>query len=232
MEFEIKNELINDEFVLTLSGIVSESYWEDDQVIDEASVREQLDNVTQPIRIRLNSPGGDIFEGISIYNYIKDHPSKITVEITGNAASAASIIAMGADELIMNTGTSIMVHEASTFAYGNKQDVQKTLNALETIDESLIDIYEARTGASRETIQQWIENETWFSAKEAVEHNLADSVKERKKIQAETIVGLKEAFKNMQQEINTLKQARTQEEEVGAISVPKTGLNKIFGGKQ
>lgn len=66
-----------------------------------------------------------MFEGIEIYNYLKDHPSNITVEVTGLAASAATFIVAGANDVIMNVGTSLMIHEASTFAWGNKQDIQK-----------------------------------------------------------------------------------------------------------
>lgn len=97
--------------------------------------------MTEDITIKLNSPGGDVFEGVEIYNYLKDHPSKVTVEVTGVAASAATFILSAADEAIMNVGTSVMIHEASTFTWGNKQDIQKTLNALETIDDSILSIY-------------------------------------------------------------------------------------------
>lgn len=175
--FQFKNELKNGKHVLTLSGNVRKKYWSDDDVINAKDVRETLDAVSEDIVIKLNSPGGDVFEGIEIYNYLKDHPSNITVEVTGVAASAATFIVAGADEVIMNIGTSLMIHEASTFTWGNKSDIQKTLNALETIDESILSIYSEKTGQSNEQLEEWMNEEKWFTADEAVEFGFANSVK-------------------------------------------------------
>ena len=175
--FQFKNELKNGKHVLTLSGNVRKKYWSDDDVINAKDVRETLDAVSEDIVIKLNSPGGDVFEGVEIYNYLKDHPSNITVEVTGVAASAATFIVAGADEVIMNIGTSLMIHEASTFTWGNKSDIQKTLNALETIDESILSIYSEKTGQSNEQLEEWMNEEKWFTADEAVEFGFADSVK-------------------------------------------------------
>lgn len=119
--FQFKNEVKNGKHVLTLSGNVQKKYWRDDDVINAKDIRESLESVTDDIVIKLNSPGGDVFEGIEIYNYLKDHPSNITVEVTGIAASAATFITAGANEVIMNVGTSIMIHEASTFTWGINQ---------------------------------------------------------------------------------------------------------------
>ena len=150
-------------------------------MVDAKSVRDALDGVDKPILIKLNSPGGDVFEGIEIYNYIKNHEQPVTVEIMGVAASAASIIAMGADNIIMNTGTSLMIHEASTWTFGNKSDIQKTLNALETIDDSLVAVYVERTGLEAEEISDLLKAETWMTADEAVEKGFADEVRKAPK---------------------------------------------------
>ncbi|SOB47901.1 ATP-dependent Clp endopeptidase, proteolytic subunit ClpP [Lactococcus piscium] len=175
--FQFKNEVENGKHVLTLSGNVQKKYWRDDDVINAKDIRESLESVTDDIVIKLNSPGGDVFEGIEIYNYLKDHPSNVTVEVTGVAASAATFITAGANEVIMNVGTSLMIHEASTFTWGNKSDIQKTLNALETIDESILSIYSEKTGQSNEQLKEWMNEEKWFTADEAVEFGFADSVK-------------------------------------------------------
>lgn len=175
--FQFKNEVKNGKHVLTLSGNVQKKYWRDDDVINAKDIRETLESVTDDIVIKLNSPGGDVFEGIEIYNYLKDHPSNITVEVTGIAASAATFITAGANEVIMNVGTSLMIHEASTFTWGNKSDIQKTLNALETIDESILSIYSEKTGQSNDQLEEWMNEEKWFTADEAVEFGFADSVK-------------------------------------------------------
>lgn len=175
--FQFTNEIQNGKHILTLSGNVQKKYWRDDDVINAKDIREALDTVTDDIVIKLNSPGGDVFEGIEIYNYLKDHPSNVTVEVTGLAASAATFIVAGADEVIMNVGTSLMIHEASAFAWGNKQDIQKTLNALETIDDSILAIYSDKTGQSVDQLREWMNEEKWFTADEAVEFGFANSVK-------------------------------------------------------
>lgn len=179
--FEFKNELKDGKHILTLSGTIRQRYWDDDKSIDAKLVSDSLDGVTDDIVIYLNSTGGDVFQGIEIYNYLKNHSSHITVEVTGTAASAATFIVAGADEAIMNTGTSFMIHEASSFAWGNKADLKKTLNALETIDESIIAIYTEKTGQSNEQLTDWMEEEKWFTAEETVEYGFANSVKENKK---------------------------------------------------
>lgn len=180
MPYEFSNELENGKHVLTLSGNIRKRYWDEDKSIDADLVRDALDGVSEDIIIKLNSNGGDVFQGIEIYNYLKDHPSNITVEVTGVAASAATFIVAGANEAVMNTGTSFMIHEASSFAWGNKAELKKTLNALETIDDSIISIYEAKTGQTKEQLNDWMAEEKWFSAEETVKYNFANKVKESK----------------------------------------------------
>ncbi|MGL9971477.1 head maturation protease, ClpP-related [Enterococcus sp. DIV1420a] len=175
--FEFSNEVKEGKYVLTLSGIIRKKYWSDEDVIDAKTIRSTLDSVNDDIVIKLNSPGGDAFEGIEIYNYLKEHPSKVTVEVTSQAASAATFILSAADEVIMNVGTTILIHEASTFAWGNKQAVQKVLNSLETIDEAILDIYSEKTGQTKEQLENWMKVEKRFTANEAVEYGFANSIK-------------------------------------------------------
>jgi ATP-dependent Clp protease, protease subunit len=162
---------------LTIYGDIGESWWYDSTSAKD--IEEALKGITaNSIIVRLNSPGGDVFDGIAIYNQLKNHLAKVTVYVDGLAASAASLIAMAADELIMNTGSMLMIHEASTWAWGTKHDIRKTLNALEGIDKSIADIYMTRFQGDRSEIEQMITNETWFTASEAVEVGLADRVNE------------------------------------------------------
>lgn len=180
--FDVTNESKNGKHILTLSGTIQKRFWSEDKRIDAELVRTSLDDVTDDIVIKLNSNGGDVFQGIEIYNYLKDHSSNITVEVTGVAASAATFIMAGADEVVMNTGTTMMIHEAETFAWGNKAQVQKVLNTLETIDDSILSIYEEKTGQSAEQLTKWISDAKWFTADEAVKNGFADTVK--KKVEA------------------------------------------------
>lgn len=207
--YEFTNETGNNVHTLTLSGSIRKRYWDEDKSIDAELVRDALNGVTEDVVIKLNSNGGDVFEGVEIYNYLKAHPSHITVEVTGVAASAATFIVAGADKAVMNTGTTFMVHEASSFAWGNKSELQKVLNALETIDDSIISIYEAKTGQSKEQLTDWMAEEKWFSAEDAVRFNFADEVK---KEQLDVVALVDNAV---------AKAMETQ---------PKTGLNKLFKG--
>jgi ATP-dependent Clp protease, protease subunit len=162
---------------LTIYGDIGESWWYDSTSAKD--VEEALKGSTaNQINIRLNSPGGDVFDGIAIYNQLKNHSAKVVIQVDGLAASAASLIAMAADELIMNTGSMLMIHEASTWAWGTKHDIRKTLNALEGIDKSIADIYMTRFQGERSEIETMITNETWFTASEAVDIGLADKVNE------------------------------------------------------
>jgi ATP-dependent Clp protease, protease subunit len=162
---------------LTIYGDIGESWWYDSTSAKD--IEDALKGTTaSQIIVHLNSPGGDVFDGIAIYNQLKNHSAKVIVQVDGLAASAASLIAMAADELIMNTGSMLMIHEASTWAWGTKHDIRKTLNALEGIDKSIADIYMTRYKGERSEIDTMITNETWLTASEAVEVGLADRVNE------------------------------------------------------
>ncbi|MET1177559.1 head maturation protease, ClpP-related [Peribacillus simplex] len=174
--YKFLNQTNGEEHEMIISGAIGKSGWFYTATSAE-DVRNALDEITAPtVRIKLNSGGGDADQGVEIYNYLKDLDKHIVVEVTSLAASAASIIAMGADEVIMRTGSRMMIHEAATFAYGTKQDIKKTLNALETYDESIISIYQQKTGNSREEIAKLIEAETWMTAEQAVKDGFADKV--------------------------------------------------------
>lgn len=178
LKYKFKNETTEDEHILTLSGFVGEPDIFDMimgvDTINPQSVAEALDDVDRPIRVRLNSGGGDVFAGIEIYNYLKNHPSNITIEVTALAASAASIIMMAGDKVIMDTGSSMMIHQASTLAWGDKTEIRKALNALDTIDGSLVDIYNERSGIDKTELDELLTGETWFTADEAVDKGFAD----------------------------------------------------------
>jgi len=174
------NQTDGEEHEMIISGAIGKSSWFYSATGAE-DVRNALKDIkASTVRIKLNSGGGDADQGVEIYNYLKDLNKHVIVEVTSLAGSAASIIAMGADELIMRTGSRMMIHEAATFAYGTKQDIKKTLNALESYDESIISIYQQKTGKSRDEIAALIEKEHWMTAEQAVEEGFADKVEESK----------------------------------------------------
>lgn len=236
--FQAENETKDGKHILTLSGSIQKRSWLNTKAIDADLVREALDDVTDDIVIKLNSNGGDVFQGIEIYNYLKDHPSNITVEVTGVAASAATFIVAGASKAIMNTGTSFMIHEASSFAWGNKAELKKVLNALETIDESILSIYESKTGQSKDKLNEWMESEKWFTADEAVEYGFADEVKEVKKdvtdqIDVAALINhaVAQAKREFAAELKATNTVETPKEPVNEKPKQKSLLNKLRKGE-
>lgn len=132
-----------------------------------------LGNVTD-ITVRINSPGGEVFDGFSIYNALKEHPAKVRVFIDGLAASIASVIAMSGDEIMMGEGAMVMVHSPWTIALGDSDDMRAAADMLDKIEVGLVDAYAARTGQDRSTVEGWMAGETWFTRDEAIEAGLAD----------------------------------------------------------
>lgn len=178
-KFEAKTLKANGEDVATeiiIYGDIGDYWWGSTSAKD---VEQTLKSVTtDTIHVHINSPGGDAFEGIAIYNQLKNHSAKIIIHIDGLAASAASVVAMSADELVMSTGSMLMIHEASVLAAGTKKELKSWVNALEGLDKSLADIYMTRFKGERSEIEAFIENETWFTADEAVTVGLADKLNE------------------------------------------------------
>ncbi len=126
--------------------------------------------------VNLNSPGGDMFEGIAIYNLLRAHKHKVTVNVLGWAASAASIIAMAGDEIAMGTGTFIMIHNAWGGVIGNRHDMREAAGLFDSFDAALADIYEARTGSARADIEAMMDAETFMGPADALKAGFADTV--------------------------------------------------------
>lgn len=128
------------------------------------------------IDLRLNSPGGAAWDGLAIHNALRAHPATVTVTVDGMAASAASLVAMGGDKIRMNRGSQMMVHEAQTLAIGNAADMLKAAEMLGKISDSYADVYAARAGGTRAQWRDVMREETWYTAQEAVDAGLADSL--------------------------------------------------------
>lgn len=129
--------------------------------------------------VRLNSPGGDVFEGVAIYNELIKHNGKVTVEIMGIAASAASFIAMAGDQIEIGVGAKIMIHNSWGVVIGDRRDMVSAANLLGQIDDAMIDIYAARTGLSGTELRDMMDAETFLSHDQAIEKKFADKVFER-----------------------------------------------------
>lgn len=132
----------------------------------------------QAVTVQINSPGGDMFEGIAIYNLLRAHPAAVTVEVLGLAASAASIIAMAGDEIHMSPGSFLMLHNAWGVVIGNRHDMAEAAALFETFDAALTGIYAARSGRSQVEIAALLDAETFLSAEEAITAGMADGIVE------------------------------------------------------
>lgn len=128
------------------------------------------------IQLRINSPGGDGFEGLAILNMLRAHPATVTAVVDGLAASAASFIAAGCDETVMSPGTQMMIHDAWGLCIGNAADMAKAKSFLDTVSDSIADLYVEAGGGYRAKWRAMMTEETWFTAKEAVTAGLADRV--------------------------------------------------------
>lgn len=133
------------------------------------------------ITVNINSPGGNFFSGLAIYNLLRAHPAKVTVNVLAMAGSAASIIAMAGDEIAMDAGAQIMVHKASGVIVGNEYDARENADLLAQVDAAMAEIYAARSGKSEAEAASWMDRErgkgTAFMRAEAIQKGLADKAR-------------------------------------------------------
>lgn len=171
-----KNE--PNEAVLYLNGTIAEESWFDDNVTPKI-FKEELENHQGDITVWINSPGGDCIAAAQIYNLLIEHKGNVTVKIDGIAASAASVIAMAGTTVKMSPVAMLMIHNPMTIAYGNTSEMEKAIEMLQEVKESIINAYELKTGLSRNKLSKLMDNETWMDARKAVELGFADEMMER-----------------------------------------------------
>ena len=161
--------------ILHLEGIIAPETWFDDEVTP-ALFKDELNSGTGPITVIINSPGGDCVAAAQIYNMLVDYPHPVTVKIDGIAASAASVIAMAGDTVLMSPVSTMMIHNPATVAMGDHTDMEKALQMLEAVKDSIINAYVIKTGLARDQISAMMDAETWMDATKAVELGFADGV--------------------------------------------------------
>jgi len=136
------------------------------------------------IDVRINSYGGDVFDGFAIYRQLVDHPARVTTYVDGVAASIASVIAMAGDEIVVSEAGFVMIHNAWTMAFGDGAEMRKTADRLDAVTEQIAGVYIKRTGKTKDRVAAWMNDETWFNSAEAVEHGFATRVVENLQIAA------------------------------------------------
>ena len=180
---KIVNEETGEEIaerVLELYGTIAEDSWLDDS-LTPAMFKEELFSGTGPVTIFLNSPGGDCIAASQIYTMLMEYKGSITVKIDGIAASAASVIAMAGTEVLMAPTAMMMIHNPATIAFGDHKDMEKAIDMLDEVKESIINAYELKTGQPRKVLSKMMDEETWMNAGKCIELGFADGLIEDSK---------------------------------------------------
>ena len=166
------------ERTLHLNGTIAEESWFDDD-ITPALFKDELMAGSGDITVWINSPGGDCVAAAQIYNMLMDYKGNVTVKIDGIAASAASVIAMAGTKVLMSPVSMMMIHNPMTIAMGDKGEMEKAIEMLEGVKDSIINAYEIKTGLSRARLSHLMDAETWMDAHKAVELGFADEILQR-----------------------------------------------------
>lgn len=168
---EVKVSNLADTTVIDLYGPIGG--WDG---ITAADFKRALNGITSPnIQLNINSPGGDVFEGIAIHNDLVAHAANIAVNVTGVAASAASVVAMAGDTVAMGDGAFLMIHNAWTVAVGDQRAMNQTGAMLAKVDKTIAEFYAKRTGIDAAELADMMNAETWIDAQAAVDMGFADS---------------------------------------------------------
>ena len=163
------------ERVLRINGVIAEESWLDDDITPTLFASE-LSAGSGPVTIWLNSPGGDVVAAARIYNMLLDYPGKVTVNIDGIAASAAFVVAMAASTVAMSPVSMLMIHNPATLAMGDKTELSRALDMLESVKDSIINAYQLKTGLSRAKLSKLMDAETWMDATAAIDLGFANEI--------------------------------------------------------
>lgn len=168
--------LAMDDATITMFDVIGEDFWSGGGVTAK-KVASQLRAIgDRPVTVQINSPGGDMFEGIAIYNVLREHPQEVTVQVMGMAASAASIIAMAGDKVEIGAASFLMIHNCWVLAMGNRNDMRDMADWLEPFDSAMTNLYAQRTGQDAKKIATWMDKETYLSGQQAIDNGFADAL--------------------------------------------------------
>ena len=227
----MKNDEEKSAELILYGNIGSHEYWDD---ISDKAFKQDIENLgdVENIILHINSPGGSVFSAVAIANTLKNHNAKVTAKIDGLAASAATIITSACDVVRMPKNALFMVHNPITFAYGNNQDMQKTLEMLDKVKDSIIETYLNKAKTDKETLSQLMDDETWMDAEMAKEYGFVDEII-NEDIEKE-VVENKLIINNMAFDISkfkNFKEKKKQEPRVANISVNSTGSPENIADK-
>lgn len=175
---QTETEMAPAERTLYLNGTIAEESWFDDDVTPQL-FKDELMAGSGDITVWINSPGGDCVAAAQIYNMLMDYKGNVTVKIDGIAASAASVIAMAGTKVLMSPVSMLMIHNPMTIAFGDSAEMQKAIEMLSSVKDSIINAYEIKTGLSRAKLSHLMDAETWMDANKAVELGFTDEIMQR-----------------------------------------------------
>lgn len=161
---------------ISIYDVIGYDYWTGDGVTAKRIAGALRSLGKGPVTVNLNSPGGDMFEGLAIYNLLREHEGEVTVKVLGLAASAGSIIAMAGDNVQVARAGFFMVHNSWVMAAGNRLDLREIADWLEPFDAAMADIYTARTGLKTDAVAKLMDAESWIGGSAAVDQGFADSL--------------------------------------------------------
>ncbi|WP_406627698.1 head maturation protease, ClpP-related [Pectobacterium carotovorum] len=160
---------------ISVFDVIGRDYW--DEGVTAKRIAGALRSMNgADVTVNINSPGGDMFEGLAIYNLLREYEGKVTVKVLGIAASAASVIAMAGDEIQIGRGAFLMIHNCWIVAMGNRHDFAELADYLKPFDSAMADIYAARSGLDTDTISKLMDAESYIGGSDAVDKGLADSL--------------------------------------------------------
>lgn len=175
--YEIKSK--SEKAEIWIYDFIGEDYWSGSGVSAKNFQKDLSALKAGGIDLHINSPGGDVFDGIAIYNMLKQHPARVTTYIDGLAASIASLIALSGDEVYMAENALFMIHKPWSATVGNAHEHEKTIFLLNKVEEAIIKPYLEKTGKAEEDIKNMMGEETWMDSKEALEMGFIDGIQGR-----------------------------------------------------
>lgn len=166
----------DDDRTIGIYDVIGADYWTGEGVTAKR-VAAALRNMGKgPVAVNVNSPGGDMFEGLAIYNLLREHEGEVTVKVLGLAASAASVITMAADTIQIGRASFEMIHNCWCLAIGNRHEMREMADLIEPFDAAMADVYAARSGQSTEAVMQMMDAETWLGGSDAIDKGFADEL--------------------------------------------------------
>lgn len=173
---DIRAETEKGEATISILDVIGADYWGEGVTARRIAGALRSIGKDKPVTVYINSPGGDMFEGLAINSLLQEHKGQVTVKVLALAASAASVIAMGADDIQIARGAFFMIHNAWVVAAGNKNELRDVADWLDPFDNAMADIYAERTGQDIKSVIKAMDKETWIGGAEAVDLGYADQV--------------------------------------------------------